>query len=136
MPDQSSTFGLPLPTDKLGGAEPILEAAAQAKETVSNFGRTAAQKIDESRNSAADGLDKAASGLHGVAENLPGGETISSAAHAAADRVSSTAAYVRERDLGKMMADVEALVKNNPGPSLLAAGLLGFILGRALSRND
>jgi hypothetical protein len=35
-----------------------------------------------------------------------------------------------------MMADVETLVKNNPGRSLLAAGVIGFLVGRAFSNND
>jgi hypothetical protein len=35
-----------------------------------------------------------------------------------------------------MMADVETLVKNNPGRSLLAAGVIGFLVGRAFSSND
>jgi hypothetical protein len=34
-----------------------------------------------------------------------------------------------------MMGDVETLVKNNPGPSLLAAALFGFLVGRAVSHD-
>jgi hypothetical protein len=34
------------------------------------------------------------------------------------------------------MADVETLVKNNPGPSLLGAAVIGFLAGRAFSNND
>jgi len=33
------------------------------------------------------------------------------------------------------MADVETMVKNNPGPALLIAATFGFVLGRALSRD-
>ena len=33
------------------------------------------------------------------------------------------------------MADVESLVKNNPGPALVVAAAFGFLLGRALSRD-
>jgi hypothetical protein len=35
-----------------------------------------------------------------------------------------------------MAADVEQLVKNNPGPSLVAAAVVGFLVGRAFSHND
>jgi hypothetical protein len=35
-----------------------------------------------------------------------------------------------------MMADVQALVKNNPGYSLLAAAVIGFLAGRAFRSND
>jgi len=33
-------------------------------------------------------------------------------------------------------ADVEAIVKRNPGPSLLIAGALGFLIGRTLRSNN
>ena len=87
------------------------------------------------RGAAATGLDKAASALHDKAESLPGGEKVTSLAHAAADRMTSTADYVREHDVDGMMKDVESLVKNNPGRSLLAAAIVGFLLGRTFSRD-
>ena len=31
------------------------------------------------------------------------------------------------------MSDLETLVKNHPGPALLAAAFVGFLAGRALS---
>jgi ElaB/YqjD/DUF883 family membrane-anchored ribosome-binding protein len=56
-------------------------------------------------------------------------------AHAAADRLTTTADYVRQHDVSRMMSDVETVVKNNPGPSLLAAAVFGFFVGRALSHD-
>ena len=41
-------------------------------------------------------------------------------ASAAADRLSTTADYMRTHDAKRMMADVETVVKNNPGPALLS----------------
>jgi hypothetical protein len=35
-----------------------------------------------------------------------------------------------------MMADVETVVRRNPGPSLLVAGALGFLIGRAFRSNN
>ena len=87
-------------------------------------------------SAAAGGLEQAASALHDKAESLPGGEKVTGLAHATADKLSSTADYVREHDVNRMMADVETLVKNNPGPSLLAAAAIGFLVGRAFSSND
>ena len=100
------------------------------------MGRAAAEKVDEKRDAAASGLQKAASTLHEKADSLPGGEKVNSIAHAAAERMSSTADYVREHDVDGMMGDVERLVRNNPGRSLLAAAVIGFLLGRTLSSND
>jgi hypothetical protein len=34
-----------------------------------------------------------------------------------------------------MLADVEQIVKKNPGPSLLAAVVVGFLVGRAFAHD-
>ena len=114
----------------------ISDAASQAKEKVSSVGRTAANKIDENRDSAAGGLESAASTLHDKADSLPGGEKVTGLAHSAADKLGATADYVREHDVNGMMADLERLVKNNPGQSLLAAAVVGFLVGRTFSSSD
>jgi ElaB/YqjD/DUF883 family membrane-anchored ribosome-binding protein len=116
-------------------SDTISEAATAARGSVSDLGRTAAAKIDENRDAAARGLHTAATSLHNQADGLPGGEKVTSLAHSAADTLSSTADYVRDHDVSGMMADVERLVKNNPGPSLLAAAAIGFLVGRTLSHD-
>lgn len=116
--------------------EKVNEVASQVKDKVSDLGRSAADRIDANRGAAASGLESAANTLHEKAESLPGGEKVASLAHSTADKLSSTAEYVREHDVKRMMADVEQLVKNNPGPSLLAAAFIGFLVGRAFSNND
>jgi ElaB/YqjD/DUF883 family membrane-anchored ribosome-binding protein len=116
--------------------EKVSDAAAQVKEKVSDLGRTAADKINENRGAAASGLEKAASAVHEKAANLPGGEKVAEVAHSTADKLTSTAEYVRDHDVNSMMADVERLVKNSPGPALLIAGVIGFLVGRAFTSND
>ena len=123
--DESSTLGTK-----------IADTAKQMKDKVSDFGRSTADKIDENRDAAASGLQKAATALHDNAGSLPGGGKVSGLAHDAANTLTSTANYVRDHDVNKMMADVESLVKNNPGPSLLVAVGIGFLLGRAFTNND
>ncbi|HTA67468.1 MAG TPA: hypothetical protein VK776_04295 [Bryobacteraceae bacterium] len=114
----------------------ISDTAAQVKEKASELGQMAEDKIDNNRDAAATGLDKAASTLHDKAESLPGGEKVTSLAHATADKLSSTADYVRTHDVNRMMGDVETLVKNNPGPALLAAAAIGFLVARAFSTSN
>jgi ElaB/YqjD/DUF883 family membrane-anchored ribosome-binding protein len=109
---------------------------SQVKDKVSSIGQNAIDKVDSARDSAATKLDSVVSSIHDKADNLPGGEKVSNMAHTAADKLSSTADYVREHDVKDMMSDVEDLVKANPGPSLLAALGLGFLVGRAFSRRD
>jgi ElaB/YqjD/DUF883 family membrane-anchored ribosome-binding protein len=113
----------------------MTEGARKAAASMSDAARDAAATIDESRSTAADGLDAAASALHDRAEDLPGGETVRSVARATADRLGSSAEYVRTHDAKRMMADVESFVKSNPGPALAVAAAFGFLLGRALSRD-
>ena len=52
-------------------------------------------------------------------------------AHTAADKLETTADYVREHDVRDMMGDVEQFVKSHPGQSLIAAAAVGFLVGRA-----
>lgn len=112
------------------------DTATQVKDKVSDLGRTAANKIDDNREAAAGGLERAANALQDNAASLPGGEKVSSLARNAAEKLSSTAGYVREHDVNRMMADVETLVKNNPGPALLTAAVIGFLVGRAFTDNE
>lgn len=133
--DQAPSFATPVTESPSLGAI-LSSTATQVKDKVSEAGRTAADKIDEKRGAAAGGLEKAASALHEKAESLPGGEKVTSLAHATADKLSSTADYVRDHNVNRMMSDVETVVKNNPGPSLLVAAAVGFLVGRAFSSND
>ncbi|MGA8027026.1 MAG: hypothetical protein WB992_07760 [Bryobacteraceae bacterium] len=111
--------------------EKVTDAATTAKQKVSDAGRQATDKIDEKRGPAADALETAASTLHEKAEDLPGGDTVKSVAHSAAEKLESTAGYIREHDVRAMLSDVEEIVKRNPGPSLLVAVAVGFLIGRA-----
>jgi ElaB/YqjD/DUF883 family membrane-anchored ribosome-binding protein len=135
MPNRNPSADNPLK----GSAEAIGEEAAnranEAKEAMSDIARTATDKVNEGREAAADRLESAASTVHDRADQLPGGAKVKEFAHAAADRLRTTADYMRSHDATRMMADVESLVKNNPGPALVVAAAFGFLLGRALSRD-
>jgi hypothetical protein len=136
MTNKVTSFKDPLQNDSSTLREKISDTATQVKDKVSDLGHTAAEKIDENRHAAAGGLGKAAAALHESAESLPGGEKVAGLARATAEKLSSTADYVREHDINRMRADVGTLVKNNPVPSLLAAAVIGFLVARAFSSND
>jgi hypothetical protein len=116
--------------------EQTSDMASQAKNKISEMGRVVADKVDDNRDNLAGGLETAASTLHEKAGSLPGGETISGIAHSAADKLSTTADYVRQHDVNSMMADVQEMVKKNPGPALLLSAVLGFLVARAFSSRD
>jgi ElaB/YqjD/DUF883 family membrane-anchored ribosome-binding protein len=94
------------------------------------MGQKVVDKIEENRARAASGLESAAGALRDKAHALPGGQKFANAAHATANAVDTAADYVRKNGLKTMMADMQKLVKNNPGPALLAAAALGFLIVR------
>ncbi|MEO6828209.1 MAG: hypothetical protein ABI164_00250 [Acidobacteriaceae bacterium] len=111
----------------------VSDTVEQAKGKLTEFGAAAADKFDQNRSAAANNLEGAADTLHQRADQLPGGERVADIAHSAADKLSATADYVRLNDFSGMMEDVQGLVKKNPGPALIAAAALGFLLARAIS---
>lgn len=104
-------------------------SAASAEATAAEIGRNAQRKAERVRATAAQGLDTAANAVHA------GGARMASAAHSAADALASSAHYVREHEARDMLDDAMEAVKRNPGPALLGAVALGFLIGRALSRD-
>ncbi len=108
--------------------ESIADTAQTMKDKTQEFGRDAMNKIEDNRVSAAGALHNAATSLHQNAEKLP---NVPDMAHSAADKVEAVASYLQGHDTKQMMADVETVVKRNPGPSLLVAGALGFLIARA-----
>jgi ElaB/YqjD/DUF883 family membrane-anchored ribosome-binding protein len=82
-----------------------------------------------------DRVETVASTIEERAESIPGGQKVKEVAQAAADRLSTTADYMRSHDARRMISDVETVVRNNPGPALVIAAVLGFMLGRTVVRN-
>jgi len=113
----------------------LADRATEAIDSMSDLAEAAAKKVDEGRSRAADHLDSAVSAVQERVGEVPGGQRVKELASAATDRLSTTAEYMRTHDAERMMADVETVVKNNPGPTLLVAAAFGFVLGRALTRD-
>lgn len=114
---------------------PTSDLPGQTRGRDGQMGQTVTDRIDETRGAAASGLDSAASALSEKADRLPGGQKVANAAQATADAVRVAADYVRDNDTKAMMADVQTLVKKNPGPALLIAAALGFLVARTFSRD-
>jgi ElaB/YqjD/DUF883 family membrane-anchored ribosome-binding protein len=134
MGNETSTLTEPLSEKLSHTAAHVKHKASQVKHKASRMSQKAVDSIDEQRAGAAAGLEKAASTLHDQAENLPGGEKVAHFAHATADKLSTTAEYVREHDLRAMASDAESAVKRNPAPALLAAAAAGFLTGLLFRR--
>jgi hypothetical protein len=97
--------------------------------------RATDETLDENTASAEEGLDSGASSVDREGGGLPGGEAFKGTSHRGPDPLSSTADYLRNNDLKSMMTDAQRLVRNNPGPALLTAAVLGFLVGRTLPRD-
>jgi ElaB/YqjD/DUF883 family membrane-anchored ribosome-binding protein len=108
----------------------VMDTASQATGKISELGRKAVSQIDSTREPIANTLDKSASTLHETGENA------ARAAHATADKLESTARYVRQNDLQSMFDDIKDLAKRYPGPCLAAAVGIGFLLGRMFHDED
>jgi ElaB/YqjD/DUF883 family membrane-anchored ribosome-binding protein len=119
-------------TAKVG--DKIADTASQIKERASEFGRSAAQKIDESRSSTAATLKNTADSLRSGAQSS--GQTITDVANKTAEKIETTANYIRDHDVRGMLADIEQLVRRTPTPALIGALGLGFLLGSALRSRD
>lgn len=104
----------------------LSDTAADVREKVAELGRRTVDKIDDSRQGAADGLDLTASKLHA------GGEQVSGAALTAANKLHATADYVRQNDLKAMADDVQEIMRKYPVHSMAAAAILGFLVARGL----
>lgn len=111
-----------------GGKVP--ESIKQAKDKAAEMARNVAESIDGQRERVASGLSKTASAVQ------QGGDKVTGMAQGAAQSLDSTADYIRHNDLGRMMSDVGTVVKNNPGPSIIVAVVLGFFLGRAITGRE
>lgn len=130
----SETWSSNLPEGTAGVGDKIADAASKVKERASEFGRSAAQKVDESRGGTAATLKSGADSLRSGAQNS--GQAISDVANQTAEKIESTANYIRDHDFRAMLGDIEQVVRRNPTPALIGAVGLGFLLGAALRRRD
>ncbi len=89
---------------------------------------------------ANDVKDKASHALDGAAGKVErAGHTMSERVATAADKASaalgSTAEYVRDIDSRDIMQDLSGMAKRHPGATLAAAVVVGFFVGRSVTRS-
>lgn len=125
-PTASDPRGTPDPAPSARMGQDALE---KAEATASELGRSAEKKAQRARTRAAAGLDSAAKSMHA------GADRVADAGHSAGDALASSARYVREHDARDMAEDAMDIVRRNPGVALLGAAALGFLVGRAITRN-
>jgi hypothetical protein len=112
----------------------VSNVVSKTKSTVIDVAHSASGTLNRQRETAADGLKRFASTIHGKAEGLPGGPKTASLAHGIADRMESTATYLRNHDFGTMRDDAMAACRRHPAQALISAVVVGFLLGRVIRR--
>jgi len=115
-------------------AEGVSDRASRVLDQAKTAGRAAADTIDDKREAAADTLSSTASKLHAKASEYSDGR-IAGAAHKTADGLEATADFMRRYPVSRVKDDLESFAKRNPGAALAIAAGVGFLLGRALTRD-
>ena len=113
--------------------EKIDDAASELKERASEFGRFAAQTMDETREGTAATLKSTADSVRTCGHISS--KTMTDLAGKTAEQLESTANYVRDHDFRGMFGDIGRAIRRNPAPALIGALGLGFLLGSALKRS-
>lgn len=108
------------------------QVAQTAKQKTSQMTDQAQQKADQGMDKAATGLDQAADTIRQKANQMGGGTT-STVANTAANTLDSASQYLREKDTGELLDDLESLVRRKPVESVLVAAGVGFILSKIFS---
>jgi ElaB/YqjD/DUF883 family membrane-anchored ribosome-binding protein len=107
-----------------------VDTAENVKNKAADMAEAAANTIQEQRDRVGAALDQTAYVIRERREKL------ASVAQRAADRLQSTADYLREHDANAMADDVKTLIRRHPGPWLAAAAFTGFMLARLLKSDD
>ncbi len=107
---------------------------SRAQEQVKDLGLAAGEKLDEARRGAADALENAASSVRTTGRG--GAKSIETMSENAAGKLDSTAAYVRNHDVGGMLGNLRQVIGRNPGGFLILAAGIGFLAGSAFRRNN
>ena len=114
--------------------EKVSDAASQAREKAAEVGSNAADAIDSSLHSAASKLQDTAASLRSTGAS--GSSRVSDMSNRAAAGLEATARYFKDVDTREAISSMESVIRRNPGPSLIAAAVAGFLIGSALRDKD
>jgi hypothetical protein len=103
-------------------------------DAVSGLGTAAVDELDKGRRATAAGIKSASKSLHEKADDLPGG--VADVAHGAANKLNSTANYIRRRNVPALGRDLKKVLKDNPVPVFIGAVTLGVILAKLFSSHE
>jgi ElaB/YqjD/DUF883 family membrane-anchored ribosome-binding protein len=104
------------------------DAGREAKESIEELAQSAGRRLDQARDDTGDALHAAADSVRTT------GRSVDNLASSAADRLDATASYVEDTDLRDVLTGLRRFAGRHLTGSLVAAVVIGFIAGTALSR--
>jgi len=114
--------------------EKVSEAASQARGKAAELGSNAANAIDSSLHTAGSKLQDTAATLRSTGAS--GSTRVNEVTNRAAAGLEATARYFQDVDTRQLVSSMESIIRRNPGPSLIAAAVAGFLIGSALRSKD
>jgi ElaB/YqjD/DUF883 family membrane-anchored ribosome-binding protein len=126
------------------------DVAASAQDKLADVSGTVRDRAGNLKQSLADALDSGADKLRARSASGAGTQLVANTGTAAvaadgdarmvqvtnrvAGGMEATADWIRDADLDGLKASVEHQVKEHPGPTLLIAAGLGYLIGKALRK--
>jgi ElaB/YqjD/DUF883 family membrane-anchored ribosome-binding protein len=89
------------------------EIESDVRSQISDTARTVKDAIDETRRTASKSIKTAASAVRDTANEL----------------------HLGRDDFNRIARDFTTVIRNNPGPALLVATAVGFVLGRSMTHD-
>ena len=105
-----------------------------AKDKLSDFAQSAAEKFEKGRVGTADTLESAATAVR--AKGGAAGAAITDLSGKAATNLDASARYVRGASMGQVWSDLGALARRHPGAIAVSAIVAGYFMGRMMTRHS
>jgi hypothetical protein len=110
--------------------EVVSEARRQARDLVGEARQQASQQASSQQQKAAGGLRALGDELREMSEKSGQSGLASELAQQAADRVSSLASWLEQREPGDLLEEVRSYARRRPGMFLVGAAIAGVVAGR------
>lgn len=114
-------------------ADKAKEVGSNIAERANTFGSQVGQRAED----ATQGVGKRMESLAGsIRENLPSSGILGSAGSTVASGLENTGRYLEQEGLSGMAGDFANIIRKNPLPAIMLGVFAGFVLARAVNRNN
>ena len=121
--------------EKVGETVNTLQEKTQVvKESVSGNLLNVADKVHQRSDTTQEFLDKKTDELNALAHRTI--EKANDLAHKAGDVLNSSSEFIKNFDIEETRKQVKTTVQENPGTSLVVAGVFGLLIGLLIGRNN